>query len=131
MWTRRNTGGAASRHIPKFGNILLVPELGTRYMLVMQIIAKRTLRLFWEKHPQAETPLRLWHAQVNQASWTGPADIKAMFRSVDFVADNRAIFNIGGNKYRLIVHVSYTYQRVLVKFVGTHDEYDDINPEVV
>jgi mRNA interferase HigB len=100
-------------------------------MPLVQIIAKRTLRLFWEKHPQAETPLRLWYAQVSRASWTGPADTKAMFRSVDFVADNRVIFNIGGNKYRLVAHVSYTYQRVLIKFVGTHAAYDDIDPETV
>ena len=51
--------------------------------------------------------------------------------AVDFVSDNRAIFDIGGNKYRLIVHVSYRYKRVLVKFVGTHAEYDDIDPETV
>ena len=97
----------------------------------MQIIAKRTLRVFWEKHPQAETPLRLWHSQVSHAAWTGPADIRAMYRTVDFVADNRTIFNIGGNKYRIVAHVSYTYQRVLIKFVGTHAEYDDINAESV
>ena len=97
----------------------------------MQLLAKRTLRQFWEKHPQAETPLRVWYSQVSQAAWTAPVDIKAMFGSVDFVADNRAIFDIGGNKYRLVVHVSYAYQRVLIKFIGTHAEYDDIKPEVV
>ena len=97
----------------------------------MQIIAKRTIRLFWEKHPQAETPLRLWFANVSAAQWAGPADVRAQFGSADFVADNRVIFDIGGNKYRLVAHISYLYGRVLVKFIGTHSEYDRINPETV
>ncbi|MFZ6765017.1 type II toxin-antitoxin system HigB family toxin [Pseudoroseomonas sp. WGS1072] len=100
-------------------------------MLLMQIIAKRTLKQFWERHPQAETPLRVWFALVSKAEWKTPAEVKAMFNSADFVADNRVIFDIGGNKFRLICRVSYGYQRVLIKFVGTHKEYDAINPETV
>jgi len=95
----------------------------------MQVIAKRTLRLFWGRHAQAEGPLRSWHAQVTRVGWKGPADVKVMFGStVDFVADNRVIFDIGGNKYRLVVHVAYRFKRVLIKFVGTHKEYDRIDP---
>lgn len=98
----------------------------------MQIIARRTLRLFWQRHPAAETPLRAWYGIVDKAEWSGPADVKAMFGTgVDFVGDNRVIFDIGGNKYRLIVHVSYPFRRVLIKFVGTHREYDRIDPEKV
>lgn len=84
------------------------------------------------RHPQAMVPLVVWHARVQRADWAGPADIKAMFGgTVDFVADNRVIFDIGGNKYRLIVHVAYRYRRVLVKFVGTHSDYDGIDPETI
>ena len=97
----------------------------------MQIIARRTLRVFWDAHPQSESPLRTWFALVTQATWLGPADVRAMFNSVDFVGDNRVIFDIGGNKYRLVAHVSYAYRRVLVKFIGTHAQYDRINPEIV
>jgi mRNA interferase HigB len=98
----------------------------------MQIIALRTLRLFWEEHPPAETPLRTWYAMVSQAIWTGPADVKEQFgTAVDFVADNRVIFDIGGNKYRLVAHVAYRFKRVLVKFVGTHAQYDKIAPTTV
>jgi mRNA interferase HigB len=98
----------------------------------VQVIAKRTLKLFWMRHPQTETPLRAWHAMVSLAAWSGPADVKADFgATVDFVADNRLIFNVAGNKYRLIVHVAYAYKRVLIKFVGTHAEYDRVNPETV
>ncbi len=67
-------------------------------------------------------PLRAWFTIAKAAEWRGPADIKAQFRSADFLGDNRVIFNIGGNRYRLIVHVAYQYKRVLVKFVGTHAE---------
>jgi mRNA interferase HigB len=98
----------------------------------VQVIALRTLKLFWHAHPRAERPIRAWYAQVNHAAWQGPADVKAQFgTTVDFVADNRIIFDLGGNKYRLVVHVSYRFQRVLVKFVGTHAEYDRVDPETV
>ena len=98
----------------------------------MQIIALRTLRRFWDAHPQAETPIRDWYARAARAAWSGPADVKAEFgANVDFVADNRLIFDLGGNKYRLVVHVAYRYKRVLVKFVGTHGDYDKIDPNMV
>jgi mRNA interferase HigB len=99
---------------------------------VMQVVAKRTLKLFWQRHSQAEGPLRAWHAAVNRAKWDGPADVKAGFgATVDFVRDNRIVFDISGNKYRLVVHVAYRFKRVLIKFVGTHKEYDRIDPESV
>ncbi|MFG1418309.1 type II toxin-antitoxin system HigB family toxin [Xanthobacter sp. V0B-10] len=98
----------------------------------MQIIARRTLKAFWTRYPAAEVPLLLWYARASKAEWSGPADIKAAFGStVDFVGDNRVIFDIGGNKFRLIVHVAYRYRRMLIKFVGTHKEYAAIDPEAV
>ncbi|MBN9072146.1 MAG: type II toxin-antitoxin system HigB family toxin [Rhizobiales bacterium] len=98
----------------------------------MQIIARRTLKIFWESHPEAQTPLVLWFSRVGKADWRGPSDVKAMFGpTVDFVGDNRLIFDVGGNKFRLVVHVAYAYRRVLIKFVGTHKEYDRIDPETV
>jgi len=110
----------------------VVPDLGICYALPVQIVARRTLRLFWESHPQAETPLRIWYAMVDRAAWDGPADVRGQFgAAVEFVADNRLIFDIGGNRYRLIVHVAYKFKRVLVKFVGTHAQYDRIDPETV
>ncbi len=76
--------------------------------------------------------MRVWYSRVKAAEWEGPNDVKAEFGStVDFVADSRIIFDISGNKFRLIVHVSYTFGRVLVKFIGTHKEYDAINAEMV
>ena len=98
----------------------------------MQVVALRTLRQFWDRHPQAETPLRTWFAIVSRADWTSPADAKRQFgTAIDFVGDNRIIFDLGGNKFRLVAHISYRYRRVLVKFVGTHSDYDAIDPESV
>jgi mRNA interferase HigB len=98
----------------------------------MQVIARRTLRQFWERHPQAETPLRVWFAVVSKAQWSGPAELKRQFGpTVDFVSDSRVIFDLGGNKYRLVAHVAYSFGRVLVKFVGTHAEYNRIDPGTV
>ncbi len=98
----------------------------------MQIIAKRTLRVFWEANPQARTPLQVWFAAVSKSVWNGPADVKAEFgATVDFVADNRVIFDVGGNKYRLVVRVAYSHKRVLIKFVGTHADYDRIDARTV
>jgi mRNA interferase HigB len=98
----------------------------------MQVIARRTLKLFWQRHPQAEGPLRAWYAAVSRAKWNGPADVKKAFgTTVDFVHDNRIVFDIGGNKYRLVVHAAYRFKRVLIKFIGTHKDYDRIDPESV
>ena len=98
----------------------------------MQVIARRTLKEFWQRRPRAERPIRVWFAVVSKARWQSPKDIKRQFgTSVDFVGDNRLIFDLGGNKYRLIVHESYKFGRVLVKFIGTLAEYDRTDPEAV
>ena len=98
----------------------------------MQVVARRTLRVFWERYKRAESPLKAWHSLVAAARWRTPQDVKEMFgATVDFVGDNRVIFDIGGNKYRLVAHVSCEFRRVLIKFVGTHGEYDRIDPQNV
>jgi mRNA interferase HigB len=98
----------------------------------MQVVARRTLKEFWTRHPQAEGPIRAWFAVTAKAHWSSPAEIKRQFgNTVDFVGDNRVIFDLGGNKYRLIAHVSFQFGRLLVKFIGTHAEYDRIDPETV
>lgn len=99
----------------------------------MQVISKRKLREFWAIYPHAEAPLAAWHRIVSKAVWSKPSEVKEQFGSnVDFVGDNRAIFDIGGNKYRLVARIVYApFYRVMVKFVGTHKEYDKIDPETV
>ena len=90
----------------------------------MRVIAVSTLRVFWAKHPQAETPLRSWYADASRAVWKSPADIKAAHRNASFVGNNRVVFNIKGNDYRLIVAVHYNREMMYIRFVGTHKEYD-------
>ena len=98
----------------------------------MIVVARSALVAFWKRHPRSEVPLRTWYDQVTKARWTGPAGIKSAFGgSVDFIGDNRVIFDIGGNKYRLIVRVSYTYKACQIKFIGTHSEYDSVDPLIV
>ncbi len=93
----------------------------------MNVISKRTLVKFYERHPQAKTPLEVWHADARKAEWQSPEDIKAIYASASFVADNRVVFNIKGNDYRLIVHIDYKRKIVRIKFIGTHSEYDKID----
>ncbi len=98
----------------------------------MRVIARPVLRDFWTRHPNAKKPLAAWYALASKHDWRTPQDIKGMFGStVDFVGDNRVIFDIGGNKFRLIAHVHYEYRIVRIKFVGTHKDYDRIDPETV
>ena len=96
------------------------------------MVSKMTLVAFWTRHPQGKGPLTAWYLAVDKVKWKTSADIKDQFgANVDFVSDNRVIFDIAGNKYRVIVHVNYTYKRVLIKFVGTHAEFDKIDAETV
>jgi mRNA interferase HigB len=97
----------------------------------MRIVALSTLRTFWEKHPDAETPLRAWYALASRARWKTPADIKAAYRNASFVADRRVVFNIKGNDYRLVVAVRYDRELMYVRFVGSHRQYDRIDVETI
>jgi mRNA interferase HigB len=98
----------------------------------MQIVSRKTLVAFWERHPQAKAPLETWYSMASKVEFPNWQHIQDVFgTTVDRVADNRVIFDIGGNKYRLIVHVSFTYKSMLVKFVGTHKDYYRIDPETV
>lgn len=93
----------------------------------VEIVTRLNLREFWEKHPGATIPLQTWFHDVERATWNSPADIKAVYRNASFVANNRVVFNIMGNHYRLVVVVVYQYGVVYIRFVGTHAEYDRID----
>ena len=97
----------------------------------MRIIAKRTLREFWGGYPDAKGPLEAWHAEAQKANWTTPQDIKEQFRHASILKNNRVVFNIAGNKYRLIVSIDYGRQACFIKFIGTHKQYDAINAEEI
>ncbi len=97
----------------------------------MRTIAKRTLREFWQRYPDAEEPLLAWYREVEAEDWDTPAKVKAKYRNASVVGDNRVVFNIKGNDYRLVVKINYRYRVVYVRFVGTHAEYDAIDVEEV
>jgi len=92
----------------------------------MRIIARRTLRQFHDKYPDSKGPLDSWYHEVKKIKWFKPQDIKNKYKNASIVANNRVVFNIGGNKYRLVVKVDYKASIVLIRFVGTHKEYDKI-----
>jgi mRNA interferase HigB len=93
----------------------------------VRIISRKTLREFWEKHPDAAQPLRAWYHDVKHEKWKSPADIKSVYRNASFVAQNRVVFNIKGNKYRLVAAIQYDFSIVYIRFVGTHKEYGAID----
>lgn len=97
----------------------------------MRIISIKALREFWLRHPQTEVPLRNWYAEAAGADWKTPADIKAAHRNASFLPNQRVVFNIKGNDYRLVVAVRYTQGLIFVRFVGTHAEYDRIDAAMI
>ena len=97
------------------------------YICDMRIISIQKLKEYWEIHNDAEIPLREWYSKVERTKWTSFNDIKKDFNSVDYVGDQKYVFNIKGNNHRLIVAIKFTPALVYVRFVGTHSEYDKID----
>lgn len=97
----------------------------------MRVIAVSTLRVFWEKYPDAEQSLKTWVDEASKAQWSQPSEIKAHYRSASILKNRRVVFNIKGNDYRLVVAVAFKLGIVYVKFIGTHVEYDKIDAETV
>ncbi|TCD08221.1 type II toxin-antitoxin system HigB family toxin [Pedobacter frigidisoli] len=93
----------------------------------MRIIAKKILRDFWEKHPNCEEQLKSWFQETSNIEWNKPNDIKSDYPSASILTENRIVFNIKGNNYRLIIKINYEYQMVWIRFIGTHAEYDKID----
>ncbi|WP_375263746.1 type II toxin-antitoxin system HigB family toxin [Palleronia sp.] len=97
----------------------------------MRIVSRKALKEFAKRFPDAEDQLEAWFHETKKARWQTPADIKAKYRSASILKDSRVVFNICGNKYRIVVKISYANGIVLIRFVGTHGEYDEINAEEV
>jgi len=93
----------------------------------VRIIALKTLRRFWEAHPDIRQPLQAWYADAKHAIWQSPAHIKAIYCNASIIANNRVVFNIKGNDYRLIVAVNYRFSIAYIRFIGKHSEYDRID----
>lgn len=95
----------------------------------MRVISRKKLMEFWEVHPEAEPPLRAWFSLVTSTRFENPHQVKQAFGSVDFLGGHRTVFNIGGNKYRLVVDMRYDLGagRVYVRHILTHAEYDRLS----
>ena len=100
----------------------------------MRIIALSTLKAFWgydSAYNDARAAGLAWYRHVLRADWSSPADVKVDFRTASILRDGRVIFNIAGNKYRLVVWINYSYRVVYVRFIGTHSQYDAINAQTI
>lgn len=93
----------------------------------MRVISKRRLREFWELHPDAQTPLTVWYRWMLAKDYAIPTEVRRDFASASFLGGTRTVFNIGGNKYRLVVNMRYDLGRVYVRHVLTHAEYDELS----
>lgn len=93
----------------------------------MRVLAKRTLRDFWELNPDSEQQLLVWFREASKAEWNNPNEIKAQYTSASILKNSKVVFNICGNKYRLIVEINFARKWVFIRFIGTHSEFDKID----
>jgi mRNA interferase HigB len=97
----------------------------------LRVIAKKILREFWDIHSDCEQQLKSWYRETCKAEWKNPNEIKVEYPSASILNDNRIVFNIKGNNYRLIVKINFEYEMVWIRFIGTHAEYDKINANTI
>lgn len=99
----------------------------------MRVISKKKLTSFWNipQYQDSEEPLKAWHAEAEAANWRTPADIKEKYGSASILKDSRVVFNIAGNKYRLVVKIHYNIGIVYIRLIDTHAEYDKIDAETI
>lgn len=109
--------------------VLKNSQNGIKY--TMHLISRRKLKDFWKKYTDAEGQLKAWAKEVQHAEWKTPSEVKARYGSADPIGDNRIVFNIKGNTYRLIVKFHYNTQIAYIRFIGTHAEYDKIDAEKI
>lgn len=97
----------------------------------MRVVAKRILREFWGKQTDSEDQLKTWYREASKAFWTSPAHIKSEYPKASILKSGRVVFDICGNKYRLIVQINYLRQWVFIRFIGTHKDYDKIDADKI
>ena len=100
----------------------------------MCVIALSTLRAFWEgrsRYADVREPALAWYRHVLRANWSSPAAVKQEFGTASVLRDGRVVFNIAGNKYRLVVWINYPYRVVCIRFIGTHAQYDRIDAQTI
>lgn len=103
------------------------------YICTMRIIAFKTLRAFWEKpeYTDSETSLRSWYYDAKNANWKNSNELKQRYRNASIIGNERVVFNIKGNSYRLVVAIDYEFQVIFIRFIGTHKQYDQIDAKTI
>lgn len=102
-----------------------------KFIYVMWVISRKTLSDFWENNKDAEQPLRAWFHEAETALWKKPSDIKKLYKSASILKNSRVVFNIAGNKYRLVVVIRYEYHIIYIRFIGNHKQYDKIDVNTI
>jgi len=100
----------------------------------MRIIAASTLKAFWAdlpKYQDAKGPTMAWYHEALKADWSTPSEVKQQFRNASVLKDGRVVFNIAGNKYRMVVWINYPYRVLYIRFIGTHKQYDQIDAQTI
>jgi mRNA interferase HigB len=100
----------------------------------MRIIAVSTLKSFWTEKPEfqdAKEPTMAWYREALKADWSTPNEVKRQFGNASILKDGRVVFNIAGNKYRLVAWINYPYRVLYVRFIGTHQQYDQIDVQTI
>lgn len=97
----------------------------------MRIIARKTLIAFWKANSRAEQQRKAWYAEASAANWKTPADVKAQYGSASILKNGRVVFNICGNEYRLVVWINFDFHTIYIRFIGTHEEYDEIDAQTI
>ena len=100
----------------------------------MRVIALSTLRAYWESGAaaaEAKEPCLAWYQHAVKADWSSPAEVKADFGRASILKDGRVVFDLGGNKYRLVVWINYGYRVIYIRFIGTHAQYDRIDAQTI
>ena len=123
-----------NQHWSLIGTFWLIPDWDHAIVAAMRIIALATLKRFIEAEPahaDARDPVMAWYRQVKTADWASPAQVKWDIRSASILKDGRAVFNIAGNKYRIVVWINYPYRVVYIRFIGTHRDYDAIDAQTM
>ncbi len=110
---------------------MICSHYGNLVYLDMRVIAIKKLKDFWRKYPDSELPLRSWYFEAKNNNWKSPNDIKNFYSTASILKNNRVVFNIKGNDYRLVVSINYHYKIVYIRFIGTHKEYNKIKAEEI
>jgi mRNA interferase HigB len=122
---------AGFRRAQQFAILKVVPNLVILYITLVRVIAKKILRDFWQHHADSEQALKAWHKETQLAIWKSPADTRRIYPSASFLPNDRVVFNIKGNNYRLVVAIRYDFKIVFIRFIGTHSQYDSIDARTI